>query len=218
VFAFVKWTSLPFMFVILALDLVSSKNLNELKRSVFFGGLFAVVFVLFSLPFYNATRAYLTGLYQQELTLHGEGLSLMIFLPRTFVKLLPFMLIIPGWLAARRLRKAHLLLVPFFAGAAILLITYPTLSYDYSVPVLLGFIPLMIAWAQLPSASSGPVSAIVMIIFFIFLLGVSFSKVIQNLIPIDDVEILIYALVGAGLVCLPLLFPGKKILEGPVPG
>jgi hypothetical protein len=114
-FAFVKWTSLPFIFVILALDLVSSKDLNELKCSVLFGGLFAIVFVLLSLPFYNATRAYLTGLYQQELTLRGEGLSLMIFLPRTLVKSLPFMLIVAGWLAARQLNIVPLQLVPFFA-------------------------------------------------------------------------------------------------------
>jgi len=215
-FAFVKWTSLPFIFVILALDLVSSKDLHELKRSILFGGLFAMIFVLLSLPFYSATRVYLTGLYQQELTLHGKGLSLMIFLPKTLVKILPFMLIVPGWLATRRLRKAPLLLVPFFAGTAILLITYPTLAYDYSVPVLMGFIPLMMAWAKLPATSNGKVNTITVAIFFIFLLAVSFSKVIQNLIPFDDVEILIYALLGMGLVCLPLLFPTRQMLDSPV--
>jgi hypothetical protein len=74
----------------------------------------------------------------------------------------------------------------------------------------------MIAWAKLPAASSGPVRAITVAIFFSFLLAVSFSKVVQNLIPFDDVEILIYALVGTGLVGLPLLFPIRQMLDSPV--
>jgi len=214
-FSFIKWTSLPFVFVILIVNIlvnarITSLDLKALKSSFLFAGLFAAVFGLLSLPFTYATKSYLLGLYRQELIQYGEGLSLMIFLPRVLIKTLPLLLIGLGWLAARRLKET-LLLVPFFAGAAVILITYPTLAYDYSMPVLLGFIPLLMAWASLKSASSELVNATTVALFFIFLLGASFSKVIRQTIPIVGADVLWYVLAGLSLICLPLLYPPRWI-------
>ena len=212
-FSFVKWTSLPFVFVLLAVNILGNvRNRKELKRAFLLAGIFAAVFVLFSLPFISQTKFYLIGLYQQELTSEADGISLMVFLPRTLVKTLPFLLIGLGWLAIRRL-KEPMQLIPYFTGAAILLITYPTLAYDYSMPVLMGFIPLLFAWARLPQAANNPVNGLTLILFFFFLLGVSFSREIQLAIPISSADVLLYVVAGLGLICLSLFYPSRKMLE-----
>jgi hypothetical protein len=151
-------------------------------------------------PFYSASKYYLAGLFQQELNFDAQGLSLMQVLPRALVKALPFALIGLGWLAARRQKAAALLLVPFYSGAAILLITYPTVAYDYSVPILLAFLPLFLAWAREVSA---PVGAITISLFALFMVTASFSPQLL-LVPIAHADVLLYALAGAGLVGLSL--------------
>jgi hypothetical protein len=40
--------------------------------------------------------------------------------------------------------------MPFLAGAAVLMLTYPTLAYEYNLPAILCFIPLFLYWAKLP--------------------------------------------------------------------
>ena len=212
-FSFVKWTSLPFIFVLLAVNILGNvRNTKELKHAFLSAGIFAAVFVLFSLPFISPTKFYLIGLYQQELTYEANGISLMVFLPRTLVKALPFLLIGLGWLAVRRL-KEPMLLIPYFTGAAILLITYPTIAIDYSTPVLMGFIPLLFAWVRLPQAANSPVNGLTLILFFFFLLGASFSREIRLAIPITGADVLLYVMAGLGLACLPLFYPSGKMLE-----
>ena len=212
VFSFVKWTSLPFIFVILSVNILANMgDLKELKRAVAAAGIFAAVFVLFSLPFIDQTKFYLAGLYQQELINPADGISLMVFLPRILVKAMPFMLIGLGWLAFRRLRES-IPLIPFFAGAAILLITYPTRAYDYSIPVLMGFIPLMFTWARQPLAASRMANSLTLIFFFAFLIAASFSRKVELVIPIPGADILLYVAAGLGLVGLALFYPSRKMI------
>jgi len=212
-FSFVKWTSLPFIFVILAVNILGNiRSMKELKRAFLFAGIFAAIFLLFSIPFISQTKSYLIGLYQQELTYDANGISLMVLLPRTLVKALPFLLIGLGWLAIRRL-KEPMQLIPYFTGAAILLITYPTIAIDYSTPVLMGFIPILFAWARLPQAANSTVNGLTLILFFFFLLGASFSRDIQLAIPINGADVLLYVIVGLSLVCLSLFYPSRKMLE-----
>jgi hypothetical protein len=211
--AFVKWTSLPFIFVILAVNLLGNlRKKQELKHAFLSIGIFAAVFVLFSIPFISQTKLYLIGLYQQELTYEANGLSLMVFLPRTLVKALPFLLIGLGWLAARRL-KEPMLLMPYFTGAAILLITYPTIAIDYSMPVLMGFIPLLFTWARLPQAANSQVNSLTLLLFFAFLLAASFSREVRLALPIPNADILLYVVTGLSLVCLSLFYPSWKMLK-----
>jgi hypothetical protein len=212
-FSFVKWTSLPFIFVLLVVNILGNiRNTKELKHAFLSAGIFAAVFVMFSLPFIGPTKFYLIGLYQQELTYEANGISLMVFLPRTLVKALPFLLIGLGWLAIRRL-KEPMLLIPYFTGVAILLITYPTIAIDYSTPVLMGFIPLLFAWVRLPQAANSPVNGLTLILFFFFLLGASFSREIRLAIPITGADVLLYVIAGLVLACLPLFYPSWKMLE-----
>jgi hypothetical protein len=216
-FAFVKWTSLPFTFVILSVDILANiGNGKELKHAFSSAGIFAAIFILFSVPFIDQTKAYMLGLYQQELTFEPDGISLMVFLPRVIVKALPFALIGLGWLTAKRLREP-MLLIPYSAGAAILLITYPTMAIDYSVPILMGFIPILVAWTYLPQNVDNPVKLPTLILFFFFLVSASFSREVRNMLPFNGSVVLLYVITGLGMICLPLLYSPSKALESHSP-
>jgi len=208
VFAFIKWTSLPYLFIILAINIIASKDRRGFTRAVLYAGIFAGIFLLFSAPFYNASKYFLAGLYKQELNLEPQGLSLMLLLPRVLVKALPVALIGLGWLAARRVENSPLLLAPFYAGAAMLLITYPTVAYDYSVPVLFAFIPLLLVWTRQPGLKGGRAGQIALLLFGLFLAAASFSRQPQSVT--DDLPgVLLYALIGLALAAVPLFYPMK---------
>ena len=147
-FAYVKWTAFPFIFVAVAVWVLTSKNWVELKGRI---GMAAVIpLTVAALFLFNLREglAFLAGLVEQEKTFHPDGLSLVFLLPRYWVKALPLILIVPGWLYLWKSRKDFVSLMPYLAAVGILSLLYPTLAYDYSTSCLLGFIPLLIHWAE----------------------------------------------------------------------
>ena len=146
--AFLKWTSLPFTCVVLGAYALAGRSVGECRRrarpALIFAATFAALFVC--LP--EAGIAFFEGLQHQELTSRSNGLSLVLFLPRPVVKLLPFALAALGAIGLRGRAPHDAALAPFAAGAAILLLAYPTIAHDYSVPSILGFLPLVAYWAR----------------------------------------------------------------------
>lgn len=172
--AFLKWTSLPFTCVVFGAWVLSGRSIDECRRrarpALIFGATFAALFVC--LP--EAGLAFFDGVQRQELSSRSNGLSLVLFLPRPVVKLWPLALAAIGAIGLRGRAPNDPALAPFAAGTAILLLGYPTIAHDYSVPSLLGFLPLVAHWARtgaLPERWGGLVSAG----FGVFLVLVSWS-------------------------------------------
>jgi hypothetical protein len=176
--AFVKWTSFPASFVILAVFLVNSKNLIELKQRLFLTGVFCLTLAMLLLvpaAFASGTGSFLQGLLNQEMHDEPTGLSLLKYAPPLVVKLLPLILVVFGAFVARRERGSLMRLIPYAIGVAAMLIVYPTKANDYSVPTLLGFIPLMLLWMRQPDLQRGALAAAAAFVFALFLLVASFS-------------------------------------------
>lgn len=146
--AFLKWTSLPFMCVALGAHVLSGGSLEACRRRARPALLFAATFTALFVCLPEAGIAFFDGVQRQELNSRSNGLSLALFLPRPVVKLLPFALAAIGAIGLRGRAPSDPALVPFAAGAAILLLAFPTVAHDYSVPSLLGFLPLVAHWAS----------------------------------------------------------------------
>jgi hypothetical protein len=174
VLAFLKWTSLPFTCVVLGTHVLSGGSLDECRRrarpALIFAATFAALFVC--LP--EAGMAFFDGLQRQELGSNSNGLSLVLFLPRPVVKLLPFALAGIGAIGFRGRAPSDPALVPFAAGAAILLLGYPTVAHDYSLPSILGFLPLVAYWAR-SGAVPEPLGSLASAGFGLFLVLASWS-------------------------------------------
>jgi len=144
-FAYVKWTAFPFVFVIVGLWVAVSKDRAELRSRIPLALLVpAAAAGLFVLDFASGLD-FLAGLRHQELNLPSSGLSLTRFLPRAIVKALPFALL--AWGATRYRRTDDFTeCAQFLALASVLLLLYPTKAFDYSVPCLFGLVPVLVRW------------------------------------------------------------------------
>src|SRR5205807_3818113 len=101
-----------------------------------------------SLAFRSKFIDFFEGLYKQELFVGPVGISLAQLLPRFIVKGVPLLLALIGYLSLRRNRKNFNDLIPFFIGSGILLLTYPTVAFEYNIPNLFCFIPFIFYWAK----------------------------------------------------------------------
>ena len=107
----------------------------------------------------------------------------------------------------RRHKNKFLSLIPYFIGSGILFTIYPTLAFDYSIPCLFGFIPLVIYWTK-PFKNNGCFSrGLAKYSFFIFLITASFSINIINVFSSESIVIYGYILFAVALIILPLLNP-----------
>ncbi len=175
---FVKWTSFPVLLVIIAAYVLDSRGLLELKlRARTTINFSAVIGALILLPilFVTGTREFLYGLTAQELAYVPDGLSLLQFAPRGLVKVLPLLLILVGYINIRSCKGEFLRLVPYVLGVATIMTLYPTLAYDYNVPTLFGFIPIMIFWTKQRGQNQNTLRIALLHAFFLFMLVVSFS-------------------------------------------
>lgn len=173
-FGFLKWTAFPFVLVVFTISFIRAENIIELKRRVVAAAGFAVVVVslLFAVP--ADALIFVNGLFYQELTLIPMGNSLARILPLNAVKLLPFILILLGSMSRFCKKISLAFMIPFFVGAATILVTYPTFAFDYCVPYLTAFIPFLIYWANLPSV--GRVAGLsVQYFYYFFLLLASYA-------------------------------------------
>lgn len=147
-FAFLKWTSLPFSFAVLGAHVLSGRSIEECRQRARPALVFAATFAVLFLCMPEAGVAFFDGVQRQELGSRSNGVSLVFLLPRAVVKVLPVVLALLGALALRGRARTDPALVPFAAGAAILLLSYPTVAHDYSLPSILGFLPLIAYWAR----------------------------------------------------------------------
>ena len=147
-FADLKWTALPFLFVVIFVYWLSAKNTKEQIQNTRTALIYLVVLLIPSLPFWSTFIEFLEGLYKQESYGVPVGVSLIQLLPRAVVKGLPVLLILIGYLSLRRNGKNLVDLIPFFVGSGILLLTYPTVAYEYNIPNLFCFIPLIAYWVK----------------------------------------------------------------------
>jgi hypothetical protein len=149
--AFIKWTSLPFCSVVLAMQIMASRSRVVLQERVVQAAVFAGVFAgLLLIPaiFFPGTDLFLRGLARQELLMSPAGGSLAQFFPRVVVKLLPLAM---GGIGIAILRLRHLEVqdaVPYLIATAALLLLYPTLAFDYTLPCLLGLLPSALRWLK----------------------------------------------------------------------
>ena len=199
--AYVKWTSFPMIFVALGVWLLISPDRNVFLRRVRLASVpVAVVLALFvALP--NSGVGFVEGLAYQENTLPAQGLSLARVLPRWVVKMLPLGLVVMGTLRGRRTSPDVRALLPFWLGSAVVLLLYPTLAFDYSVPCLFGLIPFALDWAQRHHAS-GLVAAWLVPAFFFLFMGVASTVKIVDAIASADVDV---DLIWGYLACAAIL-------------
>lgn len=153
-FAFIKWTSFPMIFIVIALWLINVaitvRDRSELKTTLLLAALLPLTIAVLTLFEIEAMPSFLQGLYIQEQTRKPLGLSIAILVPRYFAKSIPFLLVALGSLLIWwKNNTNYFLFMPYLCAAGILSVTYPTLSFDYSTPCLLCFIPLLAYWAEL---------------------------------------------------------------------
>lgn len=200
-FSYVKWTSFPYIFVAYAVYILSSKSNKELKNRIISLTLFAGVILLLLLSFPKDTFEFINGLRSQELSFEPGGLSLGRIIPLHVVKVLPFLLILVGYLSNFKNSNTVPQILPFLIGTAIILLTYPTLAYDYSAPYLTAFIPVMIYWRKVSDGHEF-VKNFVVVSFLIFLLLASFSLEVFHS---DQAVTFVYVTMSSFLLVAPFL-------------
>jgi len=157
---------------------------------------------------------FLQGLYQQEIFASPRGVSLVRLLPATYVKFMPLLLICFGLLYVRRYRTDLQEYLPFFIGAGILMLTYPTKAYEYNVSTIFCFIPFVAYWADLPGSWRGTViRRLAKYVLFVFLLTASYSRVLVRIFDTHYIIFFIYLMVAAIFLIGPLILPSHILLN-----
>ncbi len=208
--AFVKWTSFPAIAVIFSIYLINSKDMHELKKALVDIGIFSlVILLLFALPalFAGGTSAFLNGLVTQELQSQPSGLSLARVVPRSIVKLLPLGLILLGYINVRVSKAGFVYLIPYSIGVGTILILYPTLASDYSMPALMGFIPFIIYWGQQFESPVRPAATALVYAYLSFILIASYSTQIADTFLVTTA---IYLGMAVIFLVSPLMFARYK--------
>jgi hypothetical protein len=203
-FAYVKWTSFPFLLVVFIVFLLSSKNRKEGVRNIQFALTYILIILLLSLSFRSKFIHFIEGLYTQELYVQPTGISLAQLLPAAIVKGLPFILIFLGYLYLRRNNKNFDQLIPYLIGCGILLLIYPTVAFEYNIPNLFCFIPLVFYWTK----NSSPMSKTIRYAFFLFIFLISFPNFLGSFVSVNTV-LVGYLVVSIVFLLFPYLLPGE---------
>ena len=203
-FGYVKWTSFPLLFVVFIIYILSSKNKKEIVQSITLALSYILIILLLSLAFRSKFIHFVEGLYTQELYVQPVGISLAQVLPTTFVKGLPLILIFFGYLYLRKNNKAFNHLIPYLIGSGILLLTYPTVAFEYNIPNLFCFIPLVFYWTKHPHI----ISKVIRYAFFIFILLISFPDYLSSFIG-GNIILAGYLVASIAFLLFPLLHPGE---------
>jgi len=205
-FGFIKWTSFPYIFTVFSVLTISSHNIEQLKDRVFMSLTFALTTVLLFSLFFDSGLQFLNGLFFQESVLPPRGISLARIMPKYLVKTIPATLIILGCLSVRNDKDIFPRIVPFLIGAAVILVTYPTLSYDYSVPCLFCFIPLVIYWIRHGGIDVKPkVKHALGCSFVLFLVLASLSGYIARDFATEKIVIYGYVMFSAIFIVTPFV-------------
>jgi len=217
-FAFIKWTSFPTIFVMLSTFLLASGNLRRLRANILLVAPFIAIILLLLVIFPKNSYYFIQGLIQQEAFVPPGGISLVRLLPVELVKIMPIALIAIGWLHVRKYAGDMAECLAFFTGAGILMLTYPTVAFDYNVSTLFGFIPAIIYWAGLRTTGEQALLRSVMkYIFFAFLLAASWSPFLVKFFKNEYGMFWVYGLVTGIFLFLPLIpsFQSIKTVSDP---
>ena len=179
IFSYIKLTSLPFVFVVLCLRLIYSRNRETLMQGLKLSMVYGVTTLLLFMVNFDDGVDFLSGVYTQEIRSSPDGISMAFVLPTYVIKGLPLLLVALGYALALRCKRNYISVYPFLIGACILLLLYPTKAYDYNIPSLLIFIPFTIWWAGLPQHQPGHSAQFIKQLFFLFLI-VSSCLTIMN--------------------------------------
>jgi hypothetical protein len=215
-FGFLKWTSMPFVFVAFAVSILGAEDVKSLKQKMVMVGVYALTLTGLLLIVPNYALDFVKGLFFQELELMPMGNSLVRIVPRNIVKSVPFILVAVGILSKFIIKKPLTYLIPFFAGAAAILVSYPTMAFDYSVPYLTAFIPFLAYWATLSGVGS-TIGLGVQGLFYVFLLLASFALFIFNYS--ETMVIMTYVIAALVLISVPFLVDLRmRVMEKSAPG
>jgi len=81
IFAFFKWTSFPFIFIVFILSFFNAKTYNDFKNIFFNAVVFSfTIFILFIFSFKEGI-AFISGIIEQEKYFNPQGLSLGVIFP-----------------------------------------------------------------------------------------------------------------------------------------
>jgi len=210
-FAYVKWTSFPLLLVIFIVYILSSKNKKEIIQSILLALIYMLIILLLSLSFRSRFTHFIEGLYTQELYVQPVGISLAQLLPAGIVKGLPLILIFIGYLYLRRNNKTFNHLIPYLIGCGVLLLTYPTVAFEYNIPNLFCFIPLVFYWTKGPHK----MSKVIRYAFFSFLLLISFPNLLSFFISGNTI-LTGYLVVSISFLLFPFIYPGEFLFQ-PLP-
>lgn len=203
-FAFIKWTSLPYLALFFCVYLLTVDNLKEFRKRAGLFVFFVLTVELMLLFFPKNSILFLAGLVSQEMYAPAFGISLTMILPRLAVKLLPVLLILLGYLLARRKGNSVVELVPYFTGSVIILLTFPAIAFEYNILSVFGLIPVVIFWSKLPR-TDGLFSNMLLYSFLLFIILASFSISIFK----SDVNIILFHVFMA-LICISIAFFQKQ--------
>ena len=209
-FAYMKLTALPFAFVFWMVSLTGSRDRYELTQRFLLGCVYVSALVVLFLLYLEPGIRFLSGVLRQEYFSSPSDLSLANLIPRYATKIVPFGLVVVGYLHIRTQGKDPIAWIPFLVGSAILLITYPTLTYDYNLPVVLCFVPFILAWYRYAMQTDAPSARFLSGLYLCFVLFMSFSNHIRAWVGENTAPTWIY--VGVALIFLvwPLLRPATR--------
>lgn len=214
-FAFIKWTTFPVLFILLSVFIFASGSYKKIKANLLLALPLAAVIVLLLAWFPKEGYSFVIGLYNQETLADGVGISLVRVLPVAWVKFMPLGLIIIGILHVRQYRDAIEGMLPFVGGACILMVMYPTISFEYNLLGVFFFIPIVIHWSEWAKEAGWTRANLFSYGFFLYLIVASWSGL---LLTATGNEYLIYGVYGAmaaSLLLVPLLLPqfGERKLQ-----
>lgn len=201
-FAYVKWTSLPFLFVMMIVHLLGSRDRKELIKNSSMALIYLLIIILLSLAFRSRFLHFLDGVLIQEADVDPVGISMAQLLPLWAVKGFPLLAIFCGYFCLIRNNRKFDQLIPYLTGVGILMLTYPTVAFEYGIPSLLCFIPLIFYWAR-PSSMLHNLLKYGLVLFMLLISHpIQISPVING-----DNLLIFYLLTSCVFAAIPILFP-----------
>lgn len=210
-FAFMKWTSFSTLFVILTVLIIQSKDCTETKQNLRLISAFILVIASLSLCFPVQSAHFLGGLYHQERFVKPEGISLGTWIPVKLAKGLPIALILLGAVYVKKGIRGLNALIPFFIGTAMIMLLYPTISYDYNISCLLGLIPPILYWMKLRDNPIDHRMRLAMkYSFLLFLMLGSASYLAYWLFHARHIVVYEYLVFSSIFLFIPLFYAGQR--------
>lgn len=190
-FAFFKWTSLvfismTFLFFLLHRLFDFKKNKWLLGQTVLNYAVFSFVFLLLFFLFYEESLLFLEIAFTQEHFFVPTSMSILNVLPEKFFKYL-FVLLLCGipvviFFKVKSVEKwGAPVLVSFCLYSSI----HPTLSFDYSIPYLLGLIPYFMYFVKNQSEQKVSFGGAYyfLVAFLLSILFLGYSTELEKIMP-----------------------------------